>query len=88
MLTVRKREGAGVARDRFSPVKKGPAPKRPLELVEIDHAVADIMIVDEVERRSSGRPWLTLVIDVATRMIFGFHLSLDALVCPAFFVPV
>jgi len=77
-LTVRKREGAGAARERFAPVKKGPAPKHPLELVQIDHTLADIMVVDEVERRSIGRPWLTLVIDVATRVILGFHLSLDA----------
>jgi putative transposase len=39
---------------------------------------AIIMVVDEVERRSIGRPWLTLVIDVATRVILGFYLSLDA----------
>jgi putative transposase len=77
-LTVRKREGAGAARDRFAPVKKGLAPKHPLELVQIDHTLADIMVVDEVERRSIGRPWLTLAIDVATRVILGFHLSLDA----------
>ena len=77
-LTVRKREGAEAARDRFAPVKKGLAPKHPLELVQIDHTLADIMVVDEVERRSIGRPWLTLVIDVATRVILGFHLSLDA----------
>lgn len=31
-----------------------------------------------MERRPLGRPWLTLVIDVATRMIAGFYLSLDA----------
>ena len=77
-LTVRKREGAEAARDKFAPVKKGLAPKYPLELVQIDHTLADIMVVDEVERRSIGRPWLTLVIDVATRVILGFHLSLDA----------
>jgi putative transposase len=77
-LTIRKREGAGAARDRFAPVKKRLAPKRPLELVQIDHTLADIMVVDEVERRSIGRPWLTLVIDVATRVILGFYLSLDA----------
>jgi putative transposase len=77
-LTARKREGAKAARDRFAPVKKGLAPKHPLELVQIDHTLADIMVVDEIERRSIGRPWLTLIIDVATRMILGFHLSLDA----------
>ena len=69
---------AGTARDRFAPVKKGLAPKHTLELVQIDHTLADIMVVDEVERRSIGRPWLTLVIDVATWVILGFHLSLDA----------
>jgi putative transposase len=77
-LTARKREGAKAARDRFAPVKKGLAPKHPLELIQIDHTLADIMVVDEIERRSIGRPWLTLIIDVATRMILGFHLSLDA----------
>lgn len=36
------------------------------------------MVVDEAERQSIGRPWLTLVIDVATRAVLGFYLSLDA----------
>jgi putative transposase len=51
---------------------------RALELAQIDHTLADIIVVDEIERRPIGRPWLTLVIDVATRVIAGFHLSLDA----------
>jgi putative transposase len=33
--------------------------------------------VDEIERLPVGRPWLTVVIDVATRMIAGFHLSFE-----------
>jgi putative transposase len=77
-LTLRRREGSSAARDKFAPVKNGPSPKRPLELVQIDHTLADIMVVDEIERQSIGRPWLTLVIDVATRSVLGFHLSLDA----------
>jgi putative transposase len=76
-LAVKAREGSAAARDRFAPVGKGLSPKRPLELVQIDHTLADVMVVDELERRSIGRPWLTLVIDVATRVILGFHLSLD-----------
>ena len=70
--------GASAARDKFTAVKKGLTPKRPLELAQIDHTLADIVIVDEIERRTIGRPWLTLIIDVATRLILGFHLSLDA----------
>jgi putative transposase len=37
----------------------------------------DIIVVDEVERKPLGRPWLTVVIDVATRMIAGYYLSFD-----------
>jgi putative transposase len=37
----------------------------------------DVIVVDDVERRPIGRPWLTLVIDVATRMIAGYYLSFD-----------
>ena len=36
-----------------------------LELIQIDHTLADVMIVDSVYRRSIGRPWLSLAIDVA-----------------------
>ncbi|MCB8878590.1 transposase family protein, partial [Acidisoma silvae] len=39
--------------------------------------LADVVVVTESDRRSLGRPWLTLAIDVATRMVVGFHLSLD-----------
>jgi putative transposase len=59
-------------------VSSGLRPKKPLELFQIDHTLVDVILVDELERRPIGRPWLTLVIDVATRVIAGFHLSLDA----------
>jgi transposase InsO family protein len=49
-----------------------------LELIQIDHTLADVMIVDSVYRHSIGRPWLSLAIDVATRSVLGFHLSLEA----------
>jgi putative transposase len=77
-LKVREREGAKAARDRFGAVKRGLRPKKPLELFQIDHTLVDVVLVDEMERRPVGRPWLTLVIDVATRAIAGFYLSLDA----------
>jgi putative transposase len=77
-LKVREREGAKAARDRFGIVNQGLRPKKPLELFQIDHTLVDIILVDEMERRTIGRPWLTLVIDVATRVIAGYYLSLDA----------
>jgi putative transposase len=49
-----------------------------LELVQIDHTLADVMIVDSEHRRSIGRPWLSLAVDVATRSVLGCHLGLEA----------
>jgi putative transposase len=45
--------------------------------VQIDHTLVDVVVVDELERRPLRRPWLTLVIDVASRMVTGFYVSLD-----------
>ena len=52
--------------------------QRPLEVIQIDHTLADVIVVDEQHRRPIGRPWLTLAIDVATRAIVGFYVSLEA----------
>jgi putative transposase len=49
-----------------------------LEAVQIDHTEVDLFLVDETTREAmSVRPWLTLAIDVCTRMVVGFHLSMD-----------
>jgi transposase InsO family protein len=40
---------------------------RALERVEIDHTLVDTHIVDALDRKPIGRPWLTIAIDVATR---------------------
>jgi len=50
-----------------------------LECVQIDHTPADVILVSEFDRRIPiGRPWVTLAIDVATRMVVGIYISLDA----------
>jgi putative transposase len=54
-----------------------PRPTKPLELVQIDHTLVDIMVVDEVQRESMGRPWVTIALDVATRVVLAFILSLN-----------
>jgi putative transposase len=76
-LMIRLREGVKASRDKFKPVSGGVRPRKPLELFQIDHTLAEVLLVDELERRPVGRPWLTLVIDVATRMIAGFYLAMD-----------
>ena len=54
-----------------------PRPTRPLEIVQIDHTLVDVMVVDEIQRESMGRPWVTVAFDVATRVVLGFVLSLN-----------
>ena len=49
----------------------------PLAYVQIDHTPADIILVDDTHRRPIGRPWLTVAIDVYSRVVTGCHLSLD-----------
>lgn len=50
---------------------------KPLNLVQSDHCKVDCKVVDEVFRKEIGRPWLTLMIDVHTRVILGFYLTLE-----------
>ncbi len=51
---------------------------RPLEIVQIDHTEVDMVVVDEENRKPlPTRPWLTLAIDVFSRMVTGFHVSLS-----------
>ena len=72
------REGQKAAADKFRPVMGGLKATEPLSLVQIDHTLVDVIIVDELQRQPMGRPWLTLVVDVAPRAVLGFYLSLNA----------
>ncbi|MCW5232329.1 Mu transposase C-terminal domain-containing protein [Verminephrobacter eiseniae] len=49
----------------------------PLQIVQIDHTPADVIIVDRVTRQPIGRPWLTLAIDLATRTVPAFFVGLE-----------
>jgi len=74
---VARRLGRKAARDRFSPAVGSLEPKWPLSLVQIDHTLVDVIVVDSVTRVPIQRPWLTLAIDVYSRCVVGFHLSLE-----------
>lgn len=50
----------------------------PLDIVQIDHTPLDIIIVDSELREPIGRPYLSIAIDVFSRMVVGFSISLDA----------
>lgn len=57
---------------------KTPEPEYPLAVYQIDHTLVDIVIVNSLDRRPIGRPYLTVAIDVYSRCIAGFCLTLEA----------
>jgi putative transposase len=73
---VASRQGPKMARERYDPVRHSPSIAKALEQVQIDHTPVDLIVVDERDRKPIGRPWLTLAIDVASRMVCGFYLSM------------
>ncbi|WP_217994867.1 Mu transposase C-terminal domain-containing protein [Methylogaea oryzae] len=66
------------AKNKFLPAAGSfPNADYPLAVVQIDHTPADIILVDDVYRRPIGRPWITLSMDVYSRMVTGYYLSFD-----------
>lgn len=56
-----------------------PGATHPLAVVQADHTQLDIKLVDSVDRQLlADRPWITLIMDVFSRVVLGFHISLDA----------
>lgn len=58
---------------------KGTVPnaERPYAVIQIDHTLVDIQLVDSVHRVAIGRPWITVAIDIYTRMVVGYYISFD-----------
>src|SRR5260370_17150784 len=76
-LVTAKREGSKKAGELLGPVTISTLqPEHPMDLLQIDHTLVDVIVVDQQKRLPIGRPWLTLAIDVRTRMVAGFHVSL------------
>ena len=76
-IVARKRIGKKAA-ERFHPrPTRFEGATYPLAIVEIDHTKLDLMLVDDIDRLPIGRPWITLALDVYSRMVTGFYISLD-----------
>ena len=76
---LRRRGQREKARNKYSAVPGHfPNADFPLAVVQIDHTEADLILVDDIERLPIGRPWITVAIDVYSRVITGFYLSFDA----------
>ena len=72
------REGPDAIR-KLQPVE-GHFPKtdNPLDIVQLDHTPVDLIIVDTYNRQPIGRPWITIAIDIYSRCIIGFCLTLES----------
>jgi putative transposase len=68
---VARREGRKASRDRFTSAIGSLEASWPLSLVQIDHTLVDVIVVDSVTRQPIQRPWLTLAIDVYSRCVVG-----------------
>ena len=76
---VRARHGKETADDKYLPTPGSfPHGEYPLAVVQIDHSPADVILVDDYYRLPIGRPLLTVAIDVFTRIVLGFFVSLEA----------
>lgn len=51
--------------------------RHPGTLIQIDHTMADIWIVDEFTQKAFCRPWLSLAIDVFSRSVWGIFVSAE-----------
>ncbi|MDR2234682.1 MAG: DDE-type integrase/transposase/recombinase [Chryseobacterium sp.] len=75
---VKQRYGKKVSDNKFRPIRGNfPHAHYPLSVVQIDHTPVDIILVDEIFRQPFNKPYLTVAIDVYSRMILGINISFD-----------
>ncbi|RLI61421.1 MAG: transposase [Candidatus Asgardarchaeum californiense] len=75
---LKKQGNRSMARTKFEPVPGKFESDYPMQLIEIDHTPVDLILVDDEHREPIGRPWITIAIDIYSRMIVGYYLSLSA----------
>lgn len=77
-LKIAKRYGSNKVHE-LTHINKGEFPHAdyPLSVIQIDHTPLDIILVDEEYRLPVQRPWVTMAIDVFSRMVVGFYVSFD-----------
>lgn len=76
-ILVSARKGHIEAKKEFTTGFKVERPSRPMERVEIDHTVLDIVLIDEISGLPWGRPTITLAVDCFSGCIVGMYLSPD-----------
>jgi len=72
------RHGKFMADQWFAYCASHTPPTRILQRVEIDHTPLDLILLDDELQIPIGRPYLTLLIDVFSGCVLGYHLSYKA----------
>lgn len=75
---LRRRGRKDLARNLYDAIQgEFPGATHPYAVVQIDHTPANIILVDEVHRKPLRKPWLTLAIDIYSRMIAGIYVTFE-----------
>ncbi|MGB5049827.1 MAG: Mu transposase C-terminal domain-containing protein, partial [Caldilineaceae bacterium] len=71
------RHGKRAAKQMFSQYEQTEYPVIPLERVEIDHTLIDLIVIDDNDDLPLGRLTLTYCLDMATRYPLGYYLGFE-----------
>ena len=74
---TRRREGDGKARSQRLLTGAHPGAEAPWARVQIDSTPCDLCLVRETDRTPIGRPTVTFALDLHSRVVLGFTVSLD-----------
>lgn len=76
--TLRERGRREEARNRLEPIRGHfPGADWPMSVIQMDHTLGDVELVDDEKRLPLGRPWITVALDVCTRSLVGFYVSME-----------
>lgn len=78
VFVARRREGKAAAHKLKPVTGERAAAQYPLHEIQMDHTKADVILVDSVHRKPIGRPWVTFALDLYSRCVAGFYVSLEA----------
>jgi len=71
------RHGTRAAKRKFSQYGNTEYPQIPLERVEIDHTLIDLIVIDDQDNLPLGRLTLTYCLDMATRYPLGYYMGFE-----------
>ncbi|UKJ76696.1 integrase catalytic domain-containing protein [Azospirillum brasilense] len=74
---TKRRHSPKKAQENFNPIRGSLEAERALEIVQTDHTPTDVMGVEPDTLEVIGRPFITLAMDIRTRMYCSFYLSFD-----------